>query len=261
MDPLTALQPMRDALCWDFLGGGCATTCTRLHPLHVGTPICGRHATEVLGMWGRRRRPPCPGGCGKSHPTAKELEAAIGDAIPAGSRLHAHVLSPPHFGVGEAPGITRSLFVAPENLPLADADAVLAARAPMPLRVAIGTRLLHRARCRKRRTSRLRMRMPRARFSSGRCGVRWSHVGWRTQVTRDAVRPLPRNRLASGPPASRAHACQRPHQSPCAASRGLQADHRLGRLLCLSGGAGHLLRHSGCQRHKCQGVPWSVCCS
>ena len=129
---------MREAVCWDSLADGCrADTCTRIHPRHGGVPVCGRHATTLLELWGRRRRPPCPGDCGKGHPTLSELEHALTDALPRGSRLHAHVHCPPCFGDGRAQGSTRTLYVAPSDVSSEDADAALDARAPMPLRVAI----------------------------------------------------------------------------------------------------------------------------
>ena len=132
------LVPIRDALCWDAMADGCSSAaCGLLHPRHAGTTVCGRHATSVLGLWGRRRRPPCPGDCGKAHPTASELEAALSDALPEDSRLHVHIDSPPCFEGSEPHGGTRHLYVAPSNVSPAEADGALAARAPMALRVAI----------------------------------------------------------------------------------------------------------------------------
>ena len=167
----THLKPLRDALCWAWLSdeGGCADpACSRLHPRHTGTAVCGRHLTTLLGLWGRRRRPPCPGGacCAKAHPTPAELEAALVAALPKGSRLHAHRHASPRFGglggagcgvcgsggvngacletdgngaeeATEGASGSRSLFVAASDLGCAAADAALVAAAPMPLRVAI----------------------------------------------------------------------------------------------------------------------------
>lgn len=132
-----SLVPLRDALCWDSLGEGCnAAACERLHPVHAGSPVCGRHATSLLALWGRRRRPPCQGDCGKAHPSANQLEAALCAALPDGSRLHAHVRKAPSFS-GEFTDGIRSLYVVPRGVPQAEVDASLDARAPMALRVAL----------------------------------------------------------------------------------------------------------------------------
>ena len=121
------------------MGEGCSElACARLHPRHAGLPVCGRHATSLLGLWGRRQRPECIGSCGKAHPTAAELESSLVAALPEGSRLHAHVLSPPRFGDdSEGAATSSSLYVVPRDVLPAEADAALAARAPVALRVAI----------------------------------------------------------------------------------------------------------------------------
>lgn len=133
------LVPLRDAICWSALGSGCTDPeCAKLHAIHGGAHVCGRHATTILGLWGRRQRPPCPGQCGKAHPTADELEAALGAALPKGSRLHAHMNFPPRFGCDSSLGASRSLYVAsPSKVPPPEVDKELASRAPMALRVAI----------------------------------------------------------------------------------------------------------------------------
>jgi hypothetical protein len=129
--------PLRDALCWDSLADGCSSVqCALLHPRHNGTPVCGKHLTSELVLWGRRRRPPCPGDCAKAHPTRDELEVALHDAIHEGSRLHVHLQSPPRLGCGVAQ-CARSLHVVPSDVSPAEADAALDARAPMALRVAV----------------------------------------------------------------------------------------------------------------------------
>ena len=131
--------PLREAICWEALGSGCTDAkCTKLHPMHNGAPVCDRHATTALELWGRRKRPPCPGDCGRAHPTRDELEVSLAAAVPEGSRLHAHVQSPPRFGGDPPLGASRSLYVAsPSHVSPAEADAELASRAPMALRVAI----------------------------------------------------------------------------------------------------------------------------
>ena len=154
----SGLVAVRDAVCWDSLAAGCTApkgACTRLHPMHAGTPVCGRHATSLLGLWGRRQRPPCMGGCGKAHPSLGELKAALRAALPAGSRLHEHVQPPPpclgraesarNNGSGASAGGCdngvgtgiHSLYVAPSDFEPAAINEALAAQAPMPLRVAI----------------------------------------------------------------------------------------------------------------------------
>ena len=144
------LVPLRDALCWDSLADGCSSVeCQQsasrngsnsselIHwPRHNGKPVCGKHLTSELELWGRRRRPPCPGGCAKAHPTRDELELALNDAIREGSRLHVHLQSPPRLGCGAAQ-CARSLLVVPSDVSPAEADAALNARAPMALRVAV----------------------------------------------------------------------------------------------------------------------------
>lgn len=143
------LVAIRDAICWDYLAGSCAESagCSRLHPCHSRTAVCGRHATTLLGLWGRRQRPPCPGDCGKAHPSLADLEVGLAAALPHGSRLHVHTQPPPpSLGAAEptrrrddggAGCGSRSLYVAPSSLAPEQADAALATRAPMPLRVAI----------------------------------------------------------------------------------------------------------------------------
>ena len=64
-------------------------------------------------------------------------QACISAALPAGSRLHARVHTPPSFGAAEAVVAVRSLHVAPRAVSPAEAEAALAAAAPVPLRVAI----------------------------------------------------------------------------------------------------------------------------
>jgi len=137
--PAFLLTPMRDALCWDSLSaGGCgAQACCKLKPTHEGRPVCGRHATSLLELWGRRRRPPCAGGCGAAHPTLAELEAAIREALPAGSRMHAREVAPPKLGCGEARGARTLWVVSPSSVSSAEVDSALDARSPMALRVAI----------------------------------------------------------------------------------------------------------------------------
>lgn len=134
------LVPLRDAICWDYMGGGCnAAACEKLKPRHAGVPVCGRHATTTLEMWGRRRRPPCPGDCGKAHPSLSELQASLQDALPTGSRLHVHVQAPPSFEHADAQRSSgsTSMYVAPRGMTHAAVEAVLSAQAPMALRVAI----------------------------------------------------------------------------------------------------------------------------
>ena len=100
--------------------------------------MCGRHATAVLELWGRRRRPLCQGDCGKAHPTLSELEAAIAAAVPRGRWLHAHrVPSAPNFGDEPSHDGSRNLYVVPSHVTASEADAALDMRAPMTLRVAI----------------------------------------------------------------------------------------------------------------------------
>ena len=152
-----ALVPLRDALCWDALAGGCTSlpSCTKLHPTHGGVAVCGRHLTTALGLWGRRRRPPCSGACRKAHPTVAELECALARCLPSGSRLHAHSNAPARFGPSGATAgdhaaadaaagaltavlaPSRDLYVASSDTSVADADAALEARGPVALRVAI----------------------------------------------------------------------------------------------------------------------------
>ena len=138
------LVPLRDALCWASMADGCHdATCTLLQPRCDGTAVCGRHATSVLQLWGRRKRPPCPGDCGKAHPSYGSLVAAICRVLPPGKRLHVHASTPPCLGGGGAaagwwvtsPG--GSLYVAPSTVTQDEADAALAAKEPMALRVAI----------------------------------------------------------------------------------------------------------------------------
>ena len=135
------IQPLRDALCWESLNEGCsADACELLHLRHAGLPVCGRHATSVLELWGRRRRPPCPEDCGRKHPTMSELETILADALPEGSRLYRHTHSLPFFEGSEPRGgaaSQESLFVVACNISPEQAELTLAARSPMPLRVAL----------------------------------------------------------------------------------------------------------------------------
>lgn len=135
---------IREALCWEYMSATCkAAACERLHPHLDGTPICGRHATSLLGLWGRKQRPDCLGDCGKAHPSASELEAALHAAMRAGHRLHKHVHAPPAFAAAHDVSThlcrptVESLFVVPNAVSVAAADASLRARAPVPLRVAV----------------------------------------------------------------------------------------------------------------------------
>ena len=129
------MENLRDALCWDE---NCSNpSCNLVHARSAGVSICGKHLTSELGLWGRRQRPPCDGSCGRPHPPARALEACISAALPAGSRLHARVHTPPSFGAAEAVVAVRSLHVAPSAVSPAEAEAALAAAAPVPLRVAI----------------------------------------------------------------------------------------------------------------------------
>ena len=137
-----------------------AADCAKLHPACDRALVCGRHLTATLGLWGRRRRPPCTGECGKAHPSPRELEDALHAALPAGQRLHEHLRLPPTFeaggggsagggsagggsadggsvGGGSVGGGSRSLYVVPSSLSPAAAEAALDAQAPVPLRVAI----------------------------------------------------------------------------------------------------------------------------
>ena len=129
--------PLRDFLCWDSMAEGCSVAaCTLLHPRHNGMPVCGRELTSVLELWGRRRRPPCAGDCCKAHLNRAELEAALENALPEGTRLHVRLQSPLCFGGGKAQ-CARSLHVVPNGVSPIEADAALDARSPMALRVAI----------------------------------------------------------------------------------------------------------------------------
>ena len=82
----------RGVICWDHLiQKGCAdSSCTLLHICAPdGTPACGRHVTETLCLWGRRRRPPCTGDCDRVHLPLPELVHAVeAGAARCGQRLH-----------------------------------------------------------------------------------------------------------------------------------------------------------------------------
>ena len=107
------LVPLRDALCWASMADGCHdATCTLLQPRCDGTAVCGRHATSVLQLWGRRKRPPCPGDCGQAHPSYGSLVAAICRVLPPGKRLHVHANTPPCLGGGGAPQAGGSQLLA-----------------------------------------------------------------------------------------------------------------------------------------------------
>ena len=80
----------RGVVCWDHLiPKGCAG-CTLLHICAAdGTPACGRHVTDTLCLWGRRRRPPCAGDCDRAHlPLAELVRAVEAGAARCGQRLH-----------------------------------------------------------------------------------------------------------------------------------------------------------------------------
>ena len=138
---------LRDALCWSFASpGGCTDQqCPQLHLEHAEQPICYRHITTVLGLWGRRKRPPCTGDCGQQHPAVAQIEASLLAALNrppcAGWRLHTYMepaAAAFEGAAGEPQQLSdRSFYLVPREMSGEHVDLVLRGTRPINCCVAL----------------------------------------------------------------------------------------------------------------------------
>ena len=170
----TTAIPLRDAICWSHLVGderqglaSCGGACDRLHLVDAsGNPLCGRHVTATLNMWGRRRRPLCDGSrCGREHGSL----VSVLEAVAAASRRCNGTLSgmrveistrgiaatAPLLGEARTTAVAHAAgdyYVVPADISSELATRAIAAQQPLRLRVAIDAAYDHAMDLRERKS-------------------------------------------------------------------------------------------------------------
>jgi len=136
-----AIRDLRAALCWSK---ECSDACANLIHLRTrgGEPICSKAFTATIGLWGRRKRGPCEGGCGKAHPSPVDaIEALNRGAREHGLRVHALSHSQPSLWSSDSDGAPRVATTSAVCVSLREAIFDPAALARRKVRV-VGTVVL-----------------------------------------------------------------------------------------------------------------------